>query len=70
MDKGPALYGVGAKAPQDHQRMPTINITKPPLETDALQVAKRPTMPTKTITVTATGRAPNGDGAKEPQDDR
>jgi len=69
MGKGPALHGVGAKEPQDHQRMLTTITMKVWLVTNALAVHQTPTMPTETTIVTETEPAPNGDGAKEPRDD-
>jgi len=69
MDKGPALHGVGAKEPQDHQRMLTTYTTKLPLETNALAIHQAPTMLTEATIVTETEPALHGVGAKEPRDD-
>ena len=70
MAKDPVLHGDGAKEPQDLPKMPTTAMMKLTLETDAPAVHQIPIGLTETTIVTETEPVLNGDGAKEPQDDR
>lgn len=68
-DRGPVLPTDGAKEPQGLPKVPTINTTRPTLETNAPLTHQTRIGKTETTTVTEKEPAHQQDGAKELPDD-